>query len=104
MRSLGATFKKVAFSIFMFAIVLLLLPIGCSKFISKEKADQIAKTALEEYCKNEGIEITRFAKPNISSDEKYPWIYEYMSSGSPRHIFLIHIDRYGNIERHRMIE
>ncbi len=49
--------KKIAFFIFIFVITFLLLPIGCSKPFSKEKADQIAKTKLEEYCKNEGIEI-----------------------------------------------
>jgi hypothetical protein len=96
--------KKIAFLIIMFVMIPPWLPIGCSKPISKEKADQIAKTMLEEYCKNENIEITRFAKPNISSDKKYPWIYEYVSSGSPKHIFLIYIDPYGNVERHRMIE
>ncbi len=96
--------KKIAFFIFIFVIISPLLPIGCSKPISKEKADQIAKTKLEEYCKNEGIEITRFGKPNISSDEKHPWIYEYVSSGSSKHNLLIYIDRYGKTEIHRMIE
>jgi hypothetical protein len=97
-------FKKIAWSIFISVIIFILLLIGCSKPISKEKADQIAKTKLEEYCKNEGIEITRFGKPNISSDKKYQWIYEYVSSGSPKHILLIYIDRYGKTEMHRMIE
>jgi hypothetical protein len=97
-------FKKIAWFIFIFVIAFILLPVGCSKPISKEKAEQIAKTKLEEYCKNEGIEITGFGKPNISSDNKYPWIYEYVSSGSPKHILLIYIDRYGKTEMHRMIE
>jgi len=98
------SFKKVPWSIFIFVIVFILLPIGCSKPISKEKADQIARTKLEEYCKNEGIEITRFGKPNISSDKTYPWIYEYVSSGSPKHILSISIDPNGKTEIHRMIE
>jgi hypothetical protein len=96
--------KKIAFLIIIFVIISPLLPIGCSKPISKEEADQIAKTKLEEYCKKEGIEITRFAKPNISSDKKHPWIYEYVSSGFPKHILLIYIDRYGKTEMARMIE
>jgi hypothetical protein len=104
MMSSETSLKKIPFSIFIFLIVFLLLPIGCNKPISKEKADQIAKATLEEYCKNQNIEITRFGKPNISADTKYPWIYEFVSRGSPKHTFLIYIDRYGNIERHRMIE
>jgi hypothetical protein len=104
MISSETSFKKIVSSIFIFVIVFLLLPIGCSKPISKEKADQIAKTKLEEYCKKEGIEITRFAKPNISSEKKHPWIYEYVSSGFPKHILLIYIDRYGKTEMARMIE
>ena len=96
--------KKIACFIFIFVVILPLLPIGCSKPISNERAAQIAKTKFEEYCQKEGIEITRFAKPNISSDKKHPWIYEYVSSGSPKHNLLIYIDPYGKTEMHRIIE
>jgi len=104
MITLGISLNKIAYFIFIFAVILSLLLIGCNKPISKERAERIARTKLEEYFKNEGIEITRFGKPNISSDMKYPWMYEYVSSGSPKRILSILIDHYGKTEMHRMIE
>ena len=94
----------MAWFVIVFWIIWLFQPIDCSTPISEEKADQIAKAKLEEYCKNEGILGTRFAKPNISSDKKHLWIYEYVSRESPKHNLLIYIDRYGKTELHRMIE
>lgn len=88
----------------VFVIMLALVPIACDKPISKEKANQIAKEKLEEYCKNEGLSKNQFADPKVSSDQKHPWIYEYVSNRSPKHILLVYVDRYGKTEIHRMIE
>ena len=91
-------------TLFVFAICISLVATNCNRSISKDKAGQIAASRLKEYCKQEGLVIARFSKPEISSDEKHPWIFDYTSNTSPRHLIRIYIDRYGNAEIHRMIE
>lgn len=88
----------------LFIVSICCLQISCNHSISREQSLQIADTKLQEYCNKEGLKMSQFADPVISSDAKHPWIYDYKSKGFPSHLVRIYINKRGDAEIHRMIE
>jgi hypothetical protein len=95
---------KIIFLI-TFCTVVFLIIAGCENAtIAKNSAEEIAKTKLEEYCKNEKLELSQFSAPEISTNNKYPWIFDYVSSSTPKHLVRIYVGSDGTSEIHRLIE
>jgi len=89
---------------FCFLLLPLLMCIGCGPQMSESDAESLAINKLKEYSKKEGISFEQFGKPEVSSDEKHPWIFDFQSNGSPRHLVRIYVNRNGDVEINRMIE
>lgn len=76
----------------------------CSKYaLSRGEAEKIATEKLAEYCEREGLSLSRFPAPQVSSAKDVPWIFDYTSDTSPRHFVRIHIDECGVVELSREI-
>jgi hypothetical protein len=75
---------------------------GCCKQLTRTEAANLATASLEEYCRTNGLKISQFSKPEISSETNHPWIFDYESVASAQHLVRIYIDCYGNVERHSM--
>ena len=74
--------------------------------ITREDAERIAASRLTEYAKTEGIDSSTFTLTLVrhGADPAYPWMFEYQSTGTPRHRVNIAITRKGGVQLGRMIE
>jgi hypothetical protein len=91
------------------AILLILLATiafsSCRKDLTRAQAEQFADARLHEYCARNGLAVSQFAAPSVSSTEDFPWIFDYgPSSSSPRHLVRISIDRFGHTELNSLVE
>ena len=77
---------------------------GCGGPIGDDEARRTARLELEEYCAREKLDISDFRGPVMSSNDKNPWIFDYRSTGAPRHLVKIYVGADGHVEVNRMIE
>ena len=92
----------------LYILLILLTAIAfsnCRKNLTRAQAEQLATARLQEYCSRQGLAVSQFPAPSVSSEQDLPWIFDYgPSSSSPRHYVSISIDRFGHTEVHNLIE
>jgi hypothetical protein len=95
----------------MIAIRLLLLSAlavwwmsACMPSLTETEARRLAEQRLDVYAQAERLDPAAFGNPEISSEPGHPWVFDYTSDTSPRHLVRIYVDSWADVEIHRMIE
>jgi hypothetical protein len=77
---------------------------GCGKDVTHAEAEKLSRHELTRYAQSAGISVTDFLEIGVTSDKKYPWIFDYETSHKPKHLLRIYVKATGETEIHRMIE
>jgi hypothetical protein len=85
-------------------VCLWLLSTGCQRKITVPEAQRAADRALQAYCRQEKLPLSQFPPPAVSVTPGGSRMFDYRSRGKPRHLVIVHVDRQGGTEVHRMIE
>jgi len=88
----------------IFLVTLTATIASCGLVVTTKKAETIAAQRLADYCTTEKMSVTNFSKPTMTSDEKHPWIFDFVSSTTPKHSVRIYVNKNGKTDMHRMVE
>lgn len=77
---------------------------GCGKDVTLAEAEKVSRRELTEYAQSVGMSVTDFLEIGVTSDKKYPWVFDYETSRKPKHLLRIYVKATGETEIHRMIE
>jgi len=77
---------------------------ACMPSLTETEARALAEQRLNDYAQAERLDLAAFGKPKISSERGHPWIFDYTSGTSPRHLVRIYVDSREDVEIHRAIE
>lgn len=77
---------------------------GCGKHVTRAEAEKISRHELTRYAQSEKLNFSDFSEKSVSSDKKYPWIFEYETSHNPKHLLRVYVKQTGETEVHRMVE
>ena len=72
--------------------------------LTETEARRLAEQRLGDYAQAERLDLAAFGKPEISSEPGRPWVFDYATDKSPRHLVRIYVDSRQDVEIHRMIE
>jgi hypothetical protein len=68
------------------------------------EAQAASRKRLEAYALSEGMDPKVIREVSVTSDKAHPWIFDFESKTTPKHMVRMYVKANGEVEIHRMIE